>query len=145
MILKIDEDGCARGERLKVEKTPFDFREYKLIGNALCQAHEQIVKGNGIDHYFIFNGDNSQIELLSPDSKIKMTVDSDQLGANIYTANYLNDLIGKDNVLYTPRCSICFECQDYVNDININAEPGTVLRVGEKYTACTNYIFEVKE
>ena len=144
-ILKIDEDGCARGERLKVEKTPFDFREYKLIGNALCQAHEQIVKGNGIDHYFIFNGDNSQIELLSPDSKIKMTVDSDQLGANIYTANYLNDLIGKDNVLYTPRCSICFECQDYVNDININAEPGTVLRVGEKYTACTNYIFEVKE
>lgn len=144
-ILKIDEDGCARGERLNIENTPFDFRESKFIKDALNGEHEQLIKGNGIDHYYIFSNKNNQIELLSSDSSVKMIIDSNQNGANIYTANYLSDLTGKDDIVYNPRCSICFECQNYVNDINISENPTTVLRVGEKYTAYTNYIFEVKE
>ncbi|MBQ9987676.1 MAG: galactose mutarotase [Erysipelotrichales bacterium] len=145
-LLMIDEDSCPRGNRLQVESTPFDFRCEKKIRECIEQDHEQLRLGNGIDHFFIFTTKQDQITLRSPDSKVALHVSTDQVGANIYSANYLDGSdIGKENIAYPQRCAICLETQNYSNDINIHEDPTCILRKGDTYSSHTTYTFEVEE
>lgn len=145
-ILMIDEDSCPRGKRLCVEGTPFDFRDEKKISEAFAEEHEQLRLGNGIDHFYIFNKEQDQIKLVSKDQKISLHVSTDQVGANIYSANYLDGSdIGKENIAYPQRCAICLETQNYGNDINIHEDPTCILRKGDTYHSHTQYRFEVEE
>lgn len=145
-LLMIDEDSCPRGDILKVEGTPFDFRKPKKIIDCIQEEHDQLSKGNGIDHFYIFNQPQNQIKLWSGDETCNLTITTNQVGANIYSANYLDGkVIGKENVAYPQRCAICLETQNYGNDIHIHENPTTVLKVGDTYEAYTEYTFEVEE
>lgn len=145
-LLKIDEDSCPRGAILNLEGTPFDFRKAKSVNDCLHGNHEQLELARGIDHYFIFNKPSNQMKLQGGDKVCTMVVSTNQRGANIYTANYLDgQLVGKENVAYPKQCAICLETQDLGNEVNIHENPTTILRVGDTYEAYTEFIFEVEE
>lgn len=145
-LMMIDEDSCPRGARLKLKDTPFDFSSSKLIRECIEGEHQQLVNANGIDHFFVFNDTSNQIKLENNARNVSLIISSNQVGANIYSANYLDGGdIGKGGVSYPFRNSICLETQHYPNDVNINENPRTILRKGEKYLSTTDFKFIVEE
>ncbi len=57
MITPIDDKGIPYGDYMKVEGTPFDFREFKKIGEGIGhpkeKEEEQIKNGQGYDNNFV--------------------------------------------------------------------------------------------
>ena len=145
-LLNIDPDSCPRGSRLTLANTPFDFHKEKKIRECINGEHEQLINAKGIDHFFIFNKKENQITLKGGDGVVTLTVNTNQPGANIYSANYLDgNLVGKENRRYEEKSAICLETQNYGNDININENPTSILRKGLAYESHTEYIFKVEE
>ena len=145
-FLGIDEDSCPRGHRVNVEGTPFDFRTSKLIKDCVSGTHEELDKAKGVDHFFIFNKTSNQITLKGGDGVCTVKVNTNQPGANIYSGNFLDGtIVGKEGVAYPFQSAVCLETQNFNNDININENPTTILRVGETYESWSDYTFEVNE
>lgn len=145
-LLTIDEDSCPRGVRLTLEGTPFDFNKEKKVEECIKGEHIQLTNARGIDHFFIFNKKENQIMLRGGDGVCTLKINTNQPGANIYSGNYLDgDLIGKENIAYPFQCAICLETQNFCNDININKNPTSILRVGDAYQSHTEYTFEVED
>ena len=145
-LLTIDEDSCPRGVRLTLQGTPFDFKTPKKIGECIKGEHIQLTNARGIDHFFIFSKNEGQIMLQGGDGVVTLKMTTNQPGANIYSANYLDgELVGKENVAYPFQSAICLETQNFCNDINISSNPTSILRVGEAYQSHTEYTFEVEE
>ncbi len=104
----------ASEDTILVEGTAFDFREYHNIKEVLDKGHENLSK-NGLDHNYVFeNMDYKEMGRLR-NEKLELVVSSDLPGIHIYTANYLGDIIGKNNQDYHDYYGICFECQYYPN------------------------------
>lgn len=140
-----DSDGLVTGELLPVENTAFDFRNWKKISEALHAQDEQILKGNGLDHPFLFNKQKTPVKLYSSKSGILMEVETTLPQAQIYSGNYLNGERGKDGSMLDTRSGICFETQNMPNDINLNPQNSvTILRKGEIYKESTSFRFSVK-
>ena len=53
--LPIDDTSIPTGEILKVEGTPFDFRDPHAVGERIDTEHEQIKNGAGYDHCYVLN------------------------------------------------------------------------------------------
>ncbi|MEG0264747.1 MAG: aldose epimerase family protein [Erysipelotrichaceae bacterium] len=144
-ILCSDETGCANGVRLKVKDTPFDFNTSKQIGRDIDKDHEQLKIGGGYDHYYIFNQTSPSVILKDKKSGRVMKVNSDQKGAQIYSANFLDGTLkGKNNWYFNKRDAICIETQSAPNAIHIEENPSTILRKGNKYSATTIFEFYIE-
>ena len=80
------------------------------------------------------------------DGKVTLKVNTNQRGANIYSGNFLDgSIVGKNGIAYPFQSAVCLETQNYNNDININENPTTILRVGDTYESWSDYTFEVEE
>lgn len=142
-IACVDQDGLPTGKFLEVEKTPFDFNELKEIGLSLKAHHSQIILGNGLDHPYLLSTTNNQVILYDPCSKRQLTVSTTLPSAQIYTANFLKDVLGKNQQLYQKHDGICIETQFLPDAIHIEEHPSTILRKGETFKAMTSYCFKV--
>lgn len=144
-ILCSDEGGCANGVRQPVKQTPFDFNEMKVIGKDIDKEDPQLAIGSGYDHYFIFDERESALILKDPISGRIMEVSTNQAGAQIYTANFLDGALkGKNNWYFNQRDAICIETQAAPNAIHIEKEPTTILKAGNKYCSQTNFEFKIE-
>jgi aldose 1-epimerase len=83
--------------------------------------------------------------MYSADSGIKMTVSTDLPGVQLYTANGLDNEMGKDDTVYGRRSAACFETQFWPDTINKENFPGGILREGEEFASRTTYTFNVVE
>lgn len=142
-IACIDKDGLPTGEFLAVKDTPFDFNTAKKIEESLNTSHEQIILGNGLDHPFIFNDTKNQVILYEPISHRQLTISTSLPGAQIYSANFLDNVKGKNSQLYQKHDGICIETQFLPDAIHIEEKPSTILRKGEHFKAYSSYKFEV--
>lgn len=87
--------GCLpTGRLLEVEETPFDFRIPKQIGAEINADDAQLRCGGGYDHNYVLSGRRAAV-LRSGRSGIEMTVETDQPGMQVYTANGLTQRPGK--------------------------------------------------
>ena len=141
-----DDTLVPTGEFISVEGTPFDFRAAKTIGQDFFADNEDIKKGSGYDHNFCLNRAgilDCKAILCDPASGRAMKVITDQPGMQVYTANFM------DNVMYpfkggrvqTANCAVCLETQAYPDSINHSNFPSVVLDVGEEYNTTTIYQF----
>ncbi len=131
------------GEIRSVEGTPMDFRESKRLGQDIAADDEQLRFGNGYDHNFVLDGKGIAATLYSQDSGIKMTVETDMPGMQLYTGNYLDDPTGKRGAVYEKYSGVCFETQFWPDSVNKDNFPGGILKADEEFTSCTTYKFEV--
>lgn len=141
---RVDETSVPTGEILSVEGTPMDFRVKKTIGRDIEADYEALNIGKGYDHNWVLNnkGELAKIaELSSNVSGIKMEVYTDLPGVQIYTANYVKDEVGKQDVVYQPRQGICFETQYFPDAMNHENFPSPICKAGEEYKTTTIYKF----
>ena len=140
----VDENGLFNGEIKDVENTAFDYRKEALISDKINGEDEQLLIAKGLDHHFFFDKSKDQVSLYSKESGIKMTVSTTLPGAQIYSANYLDNPNGRNNEKLSPRDAICIETQHVPDSINKELKPSVILRKDEIFVEETVYKFEVK-
>ena len=145
-IAKVDADGLSLEETLDVEGTPFDFRQFKKIGQDINANHPQIQNAQGYDHHFIIEGEGLRHFATYQNNYLMMEVYSDLPGMHLYSANYLaGNYHGKDSNNYPRRSSICFETQYYPNAINMKEPLKPILKKNEIMYHETQFIIKEKE
>ena len=132
------------GEICPVEGTPMDFRVKKPVGRDIDQDYEALVFGGGYDHNWCLNNKGTfakVIEFSSDLSGITMEVYTDLPGVQIYSGNFLDEEVGKQDIVYRHRQGICFETQGYPDAIHHENFPSAVCKKGEVYQTTTIYKF----
>ena len=122
-FMKIDSDqfteistgAIPTGKLSPVEGTPFDFREYKEIGQDIDVDFEQLQMTDGYDHNYVLKSNNNvAVSVYSPESGIKMEMFTNSPGVQLYTGNGLmGDMLGKTGEKYKRRSGFCLETQFY--------------------------------
>ena len=139
-ILKINSDyliGIDKNsipcKTINLDNSIFDFREAKKLEEFFKADDEQkTLANNGIDHPYIFNDKVGKLEIENLESRIKISVETDNPAVVIYTANYLQD-IG-----FKKHSAICFETQEIPN---LYFSP-TFIDKNTNYKRYTKFIFE---
>ena len=144
-----DRRSIPTGTLLEVKWTPMDFRKPKELGKDINADYEQLKFGGGYDHNFVLGSGQGEYRevasMYAADSGIMMTVATDLPGIQLYTANGLDNEMGKDDAVYGKRSAACFETQFWPDTINKDSFPGGILREGEEFASRTTYAFSVVE
>lgn len=140
-IAKTDRETVPTGEILNINNTCFDFNEFKEISKVLEENEKELEATKGFDHYFLFE-DEKCVILEYPPKNRRLIIETSLPGAQIYTSNFLDERICKDNQKYGFHDAICIETQYMPNDINISENSKTILRKNEKYEEFTRFTFE---
>ena len=150
--LEIDSNLIPTGKFIDVQGTPFDFTTEKEIGRDISQV------APGYDHCYvtdIYNEKNHQCGVPLNDDKIvhfatvrdpesgrEMKVYTNMEGCQFYTANWIQDLIGKNGVKMNNHDGFCMETQCFPDSPNKTNFPTCVLEPGQKMKAKTVYSFK---
>lgn len=118
--LPVDETQIPLGGPEPVAGSRFDLRKPKMID----------VADGGLDHCFVLDMALPAAELVHPTSGRRMTVETDQPGVQVYTANHLDP----------PHTAVCLETQRFPDAPN-HADWDAVLRPGETYSQRTVHTF----
>lgn len=117
-----DESSIPIGIFSAVKNTPMDFIVPKEIGRDIDRDYEQLNFAKGYDHNYCVNGYDGHLQkavkVWGDISKISMEISTDYPGVQMYTANYLENIQGKDGNVYNPRQAVCFEPQFYPDAVN---------------------------
>lgn len=118
----IDSHSIPTGEIAPVENTPFDFRQEKTVGQDINVDFDQLNFAGGYDHNFCFAETRDKkepaVKMTGDKSGITMEVYTDLPGVQVYTANGVKDVAGKDGFLYQKNSGICMETQYFPNAMN---------------------------
>jgi len=148
--LPIDSTAIPTGEILKVDGTPFDFRNLKAVGKDIDADNEQIKNGNGYDHCFVLNKTEEKelsfaAKIVEPNSGRTMEVWTTEPGVQMYSDNYGTGLKGQHGATFPKRSAVCFECQHFPDSPNRPYFPSVILSPNEQYKQKTVYKFGVKK
>ncbi len=136
------------GSFMNVEGTPFDFREFKRIGDGIDADDPQIRIGAGFDHNFVIDGEGMRAAAcaFSEKSGICMECRTDRPGMQLYTSNFLGESegTGKNEAPYFRRQAFCLETQGFPDAPNKPQFPSAVLKSGEEWESETVYAFSKK-
>ena len=141
--MPVDDECLVTGEFVRSDGTVFDFNDPSVIGDHMDMKDPQIVKAHGFDHAFVLSSVSDQILLTDEDSGRQLVISTDMPVVHIYTGNYLSmGAAGEDGSHYKDYEGIALETEYCPNSINIEKEPGVILRKGDKYHSETYYTFK---
>jgi len=132
------------GEIHSVKNTPFDFSTDAILGERIKSDFGQIKMFGGFDHNFAINGSGLRLagKITGDKTNISMEVYTDCPGMQIYTANSMQSgRICKDGAVYEPHHGVCFETQEFPNNLKYSHFPSSILKKGEKYDKTTIFKF----
>ena len=136
--LEIDSDLIPTGKVLEVEGTAFDFRVPKPIGSEIKMA-------GGYDHCYVLSdavGKLVDVAVVSDrTSGRSITISTTLPAIQFYTANMLEDTVGRDGVIYRKLGALCLETGGYNSAVTIEGFPSTILSPGETYRQQTVHTF----
>ena len=139
-----DAESIPTGEIRSVEGTPMDFRGGKVLGEEIDADYEPLRFGGGYDHNWVLKNEGrfaKVAEVVSDKSGIRMEVYTDLPGVQMYTANFLDHLQGKNGAVYEKRDAVCLETQYFPDAVHHDNFPSPICRKGEKYDTHTAYRF----
>ena len=142
-ITGTDGDLIPTGELAKLGGTPLDFSTAHVIGERVEADHLWLKQGFGYDHNFVVKGTGLRLAAKAHDPKSGrvMEVISDQPAVQLYTANHLANVKGKNGHVYNKRDAFCLETQHYPDSPNHSSFPSVVLRPGETFESQTIFRF----
>ncbi|MDS9472496.1 aldose epimerase family protein [Sporosarcina pasteurii] len=144
-IAELDTELIPTGKKLDVSSTPFDFREGLELQHGIQSDYNQnTIASNGYDHYFIFEN-QEPIFVREKTSGRKMTIQTNQPGVVMYTANTMTDEIAFAEGDAGPYKGVCFETQGSPASLEHPEFPSILLKAGEKYMKQTSFKFDVEE
>jgi aldose 1-epimerase len=128
-----------------VTGTPFDFREFRTIGERVRDEHPQLVIGRGYDHNYVLNagaGLRTAAVVRDPSSGRELTIETTEPGLQFYSGNFLDGkLRGGGGRTYRQGDAFALETQHFPDSPNQPEFPSTVLRPGETYVSTTTHVF----
>ena len=147
--LPVDATLIPTGELKAVAGTPFDFTKAKAIGKDINVADDQLKKGLGYDHCWIFDDAANTLKsvgsLYHKASGRYMEVLTTEPAIQFYSGNFIDGTKdSKTGGKYQKRSGLCLETQHYPDSPNQPSFPTTTLKAGEKYSTKTTYKFSVK-
>ncbi|WP_372799193.1 aldose epimerase family protein [Pontiella sp.] len=137
----VDDDATPSGELRPVAGTEMDLRQPVPIGENI-----KAVQGRGYDHNYCIN-QKAEGELTlaafvaDPESGRTLECWTTEPGVQFYTANFVENVKGKNGAYYNAHESFCLETQHYPDSPNHGHFPSTELAPGETYTQTTLYTF----
>ncbi len=138
-----DEALIPTGEICSVDGTPLDFKRPALIGDRI----DDLTATRGYDHNFVFGNTDGTLRraafFYSAATGRQMQLATTEPGMQLYTANHLRDLKGRDAKVYNQHGAFCVETQHYPDSPNKPQFPSVVLRPGEKFDSKTMFEFTV--
>jgi aldose 1-epimerase len=138
--LPVDEHNIPTGEQAKVERTPFDFRLWKIIGRDIGKI------APGYDHCYVIDGYPGKLrpaaEVFERTSGRLMRVYATQPGVQFYTGNYLNNIAGKTGSLYHTHAGFCLETQHFPDSPNKPQFPPCIYGPDKDYMEKAVFQFE---
>ena len=148
-FLPVDKTLIPTGELRDVGQTPFDFREYKAVGDDINLQDTQLTYGNGYDHCWVLNNQDEGVRFVAsafdPLSGRLLEVFSDQPGIQFYSGNFLDGTLkSREGGNYGFRSGFCLETQHYPNSPNQQSFPSVILNPGEKYDTETIFKFSTR-
>lgn len=142
--MPVDDDTLATGIPTPVAGTHFDFREEKVLGDAVKALAEIQPSAKGIDHHFFCDNAVSEYRkfgtLTAGDGSLKMDIFTNQCGAQIYTGNWIPQMQAKDRTVH-PYAGVAIETQFAPNNLNFSHLPNMLLHRGRQYYHKTGYRF----
>ena len=146
-FLPVNEKMIPIGNLENVRNSPFDFRSLKTIKQTLKKQHKQIELSSGFDHNFVINDVDSGFvaKVIDENSGRSLEVYTTEPGIQFYSGNHLNNLLGKQNIIYKKRSAFCLETQHFPNSPNEENFPSTILLPGKKFSSTTIYRFDVEK
>ena len=139
---EMDDSNCPTGKILSVEGTAMDFRQPTRIGERIDDS--LFAPTRGIDANWVlahpFDQKLSLAATLSAAGRT-MQVRTTAPGLQVYTANFVEENIGKSGTMYHPQNAIGLETQNYPDAPNHPSFPSPILRPGEIYFSQTEYKF----
>lgn len=141
-----DDDLITTGELASIAGTPLDFSTPHRIGERIDADYKPLIQGLGYDHNFVVPGSGmrSAAVVHDPVSGRTMEVLTTEPGIQLYTANHLKDVHGKNGHVYQTRHALCLETQHYPDSPNKANFPSTVLRPGQSYHTTTVLRFSAR-
>lgn len=145
----VDDILIPTGEIAPVTGTIFDFSTPSMLGKRLAKAGEELKNTDGYDVNYVLNQEalNEMVwaaTLYEPKSGREMEVYTDLPGMQLYTANYLEDDVGKNEKVYHKYGAICLQAQQFPDAPNKPNFPNIILNPGETYQHTTIYKFGIK-
>ena len=149
-FLPVNESLIPTGELRKVERSAFDFRKPKKVGQEIKDDDEQLKLANGYDHCWIINNREEGMRFAAsahdPISGRFLEVYTSEPGMQFYTGNFLDGSLpqkgGKGT--YGKRSGFCFETQHFPDSPNQEKFPSVVLEPEEVFSSKTLLKFSVK-
>lgn len=133
------------GEIAAVAGTPLDFTSPTPIGARIGE----LTQTRGYDHNYVFDESSEacplRVRVVEPASGRVMEVYTTEPGTQLYTANHVRDLKGRDGRTYGQHGAFCVETQHFPDSPNHPNFPSTVLRPGKPFTSTTVFRFSVRE
>ena len=147
-----DDAHVSTGRILPVEGTPLDFREPRPVGPSLEPGFHSIEVALGIDHNFVLEGFEPDVDgfvgrqrlaatLVGDRTGIALDVHTDTPGLQVYTANYIGGEHGKGGFTYHVHDAVCLETQFFPDAIHHAAFPQPVFGPDRPYRSRTVYAF----
>lgn len=131
------------GRLLPVEDTPFDFREVAPVSQSTESDHPQTKKVSGLDHPFVLNSKNDQLDASIFDEqtgrKIEMT--TDQAAVVVFLHNGKAEGYTLNGQPIEAYAGITLETQALPDAINQENFGDIILRPENPYTSETVYRF----
>ncbi|MBP3950174.1 aldose epimerase family protein [Bacillus suaedae] len=142
-FVELDEALIPTGEIPAVDGTPFDFRNGRQIKDGINSNFEQnVVGGNGYDHYFLFDQNNEQdVIVKEKESGRQLIVKTDQPGMVLYTSTMLDDSLQLAEGPSKRYLGLCLETQASPASVHDDRFPSVILEKDEKYFAKTTFVF----
>jgi aldose 1-epimerase len=142
-------ENCIPTHIASVKNTPFDFTNFKTIGQDIEVDDVQIKNSKGYDHTFAFDkGVSATPELVAVaignESDIVMELYTTEPGVHLYTGNFMQGLhTFKCGAKDDTRTAFCLETQHYPNSPNEPSAPSTIKEAGKVYTSTTIHKFYI--
>lgn len=135
-----DANALVTGSIEPVDGTPFDFTAPKPISPSVEEDNEQLRLGKGFDHCYLLDG-GKPIVLTGDRSGITMSITTDMPAVQLYTANHVHDVVGKNGAVYHVRDAVCLETEQVPDAPNSPQFPSALIRAGQIYSFHTDYHF----
>lgn len=142
-VTSTDDNLIPTGTITPVKGTPLDFTSAHRIGERIDADFKPLKQGLGYDHNYVINGAGLKKAALVRDPKSGRTMEvlTTEVGVQLYTANHLKAVKGKNGHTYEKRDAFCLETQRFPDSPNKPAFPSSILRPGETYHHQTVFRF----
>ena len=146
-VAELNDDLIPTGKIVGTANSSFDFtNKRKLSDGITSNTLQNKIVGNGYDHYFLFDeGKQGKIFVEEASSGRTLTIETDQPGMVMYTANNLDEGIELMNGTSKKHAGVCFETQASPAALHHDGFPNMILHPDETYKKETIFTFGVNK